>query len=75
MTKTIQAGKAIRAAREEAGKTQAEAAERLGWSQTHWSRYERDERAATIPVLCRMADALEMDFAYDGARIVFCRRN
>lgn len=72
--KTIRVGQALRAARESLGLSQAGLARRLNRSQTHVSRLERDERSPTIPVLCRIADALEMDFAYDGARIVFRRR-
>jgi 6-pyruvoyltetrahydropterin/6-carboxytetrahydropterin synthase len=67
-------GGQIRAARLAAGLTQTELAERIGWPQSHLSAVERGIRGVGIDVLCRLADALEVECAYEGEGIVFARR-
>jgi len=68
-------GRQIRQAREAAGWTQAELAERAGLSQQHVSLIEAGGRPElSIRTLMRLADALQADWCYDGDRIVFRRR-
>ena len=76
MGRTIkgQIGGQLRAAREAVGLTQAQLAERLGCRQTLISRYERDLKMPTVPQLCRIADALGVDFGYHGRAVVFTAR-
>lgn len=67
-------GRQLREAREAAGLTQAELAERTAIPQSHLSKIEHGKHAVTIDVLCRLADALEADWGYDGQAVWFSRR-
>lgn len=75
ITHTDGIGPQIREAREAAGWTQAELAERAGLSQQHVSLIEAAGRPElSVRTLMRLADALKADWTYDGRRIVFRRR-
>ncbi len=54
----------LRALRRERGLTQAELAEQVGVRRTYFIQWERDRAPATAPspkMLCRLADALEVE--------------
>lgn len=59
-------GQVIAAARKAAGMTQAELAAAAELQQPNVSAIERDARAPTIDVLCRIAAALKTGFLVTG---------
>jgi len=67
-------GPQIAQARREAGLTQTELAERIGRKQPDVSAIELDKVAPTVATLCRIADALDLDWTYDGRAIVLSPR-
>jgi len=69
----INCGERIRDARKSAGLTQVELAAKVGISQPTVSEIECGERGVPIPLLCRIADALALDWRYDG-RLTFRSR-
>jgi transcriptional regulator with XRE-family HTH domain len=54
-------GRRLRAAREEAGLTQTEAAARLGWAIPSYTQYERGKRVPSWVTLAKMVEALGLD--------------
>lgn len=54
------AGEAVRIAREQAGMTLAEVAERLGWDKSRLSRYETDSVALSAETIIEIAGALRI---------------
>jgi transcriptional regulator with XRE-family HTH domain len=59
-------GRQIAATRAAAGLTQAGLAERAGTSQNRISSIERGTTEPTVPMLCRLADALGCSMLLDG---------
>ena len=58
-------GQLIKACRLELGLTQAEAAFRMGRSQSYWADLEADRRHVTIATLERVAAALDSQLSLD----------
>jgi transcriptional regulator with XRE-family HTH domain len=65
----------LRRMRQEAGLSQERLAVRMGLSRVDISQWERGKRKIGLVRLCRWADAIGVDFCYDGQRVVFTPRS